>query len=583
MAKMRYVSSRMVSVLVLTLILASVSASIMITANAASPIGINGPSLTAIGNLPILTPTLTATPQPLYMVSVDPSALADARNGTYIDSPLLYSVSNNSIYVIQVDENKVVDIINFDKNIQIFNAVVNPDYTKLYVLYYDSPKHFSTDLTNFNPDSGPYFYVATVDLKTDRIVDSTKNHGGLANGILGTPMKMLMSNDGKYVYIALYLSGVGGASTVYQFDTAAGTYSRYLVTNKLYVFPEQTSEVMDMALTPDGKYLYFTDPPHETMVRITVPDMGKYRNFNLDDDVYIDGPVLYGLAAGSDSQTVYVANYGYSNRSILVIQPDQLNWKNRLGFVQVDTTNKPKLIAVGPDGKKLHALEPDKDLVETQYYDINAIWTDATYATGNEPIDMALSPDGSRLYVLNSKDATVTALDINNKAAFAESPIKIGAEPRSLSMGPNAGSVWVNKTHNTASIGKLGLVTTFTRSPIALINNSSKTSGKGNGIFIAANGTFLPIVMINETTVPGPSAAASAVPTVTPGGSKANATASVTPLASTGANETASLSPSATTVPENTPRAVGTPGFEAMIAVAGLLAGCFMALRKKDN
>ena len=71
------------------------------------------------------------------VATVDPSVINKALNSYHTSSPLLYVVNNNTISVIEVNTNKVVDIIYFKPDIVPEGVAVNGDYTKLYVLYYN--------------------------------------------------------------------------------------------------------------------------------------------------------------------------------------------------------------------------------------------------------------------------------------------------------------------------------------------------------------------------------------------------------------------------------------------------------------
>jgi DNA-binding beta-propeller fold protein YncE len=589
MAIIGSVNSRIMQLLVIVFLLVLIGVSglvVSVAADAFAAQSSTGPGLTPTytrGNFPIAA---TPTPAPLRMVSVNPSAIADARNGIYTDSPLLYSVESNSIHVIEVNTNKVIDIIHFDKNIQVYDAAVNSDYTKLYVLYYDSPDPYKQDNDNYNYDSYRYFYIATVDLKTDQVVDNTKDHGVQSVYMRGQPVKMLLSKDGKYLYMVFYGSGV---SMIYQYDVNANAVTRYMKVNSMYAIETGWGNVVDMALSPDGASLYVTDAGYETIFKLNIPDMNKYSKIR--PEYYTDDePVLQGIDVSLDSQTIYVGNYDNANRSFFIIRTGAMTPQNGPGFIDVDTTHMPTKVKAGPDGKKIHALAPDANAVETWVFDVNAIWKDAEYTTGGEPIDMALSPDGSSLYVLNSADNTVTALDINNKAAFSQSPIKIGMVPRRLSMGTQpAGSIWVNTSHNVASIKNPNTAApiTVSRSSSSLPNNASAGIGTGfrriaNGTFIpitSANDgsgfqilpdrTFIPITLVNQTPSPSPTPKASRMPII-----------SARSIPTSTSNATEIPSSAASTIPADTPRAASTPGFEGIIG-ALCLAGVSSLIGKK--
>ena len=165
------------------------------------------PALSATGNsgtnqasAATLSPGLS--PGILPVATVDPSVINKALNSYHTSSPLLYVVSNNTISVIEVNTNKVVDIIYFKPEIVPEGVAVNGDYTKLYVLYYNITEWEQDDDYYYNGENQEH-YIDTIDLSTKQIVASTRQPGNGRYALQGKPVKMLASEDGKYLSYVL--------------------------------------------------------------------------------------------------------------------------------------------------------------------------------------------------------------------------------------------------------------------------------------------------------------------------------------------------------------------------------------------
>lgn len=113
------------------------------------------------------------------------------------------------------------------------------------------------------------------------------------------PVHMIISHDGKHMYTTLSVFDLEADSIVCEIDAKISAY---------------------LALSPDGKYLYITDPEH---ISIEFPVSGKVRVFDTGTnscvgDIDVNKAVPYGqsnttdcIVITPDGKTAYVSNWYY--------------------------------------------------------------------------------------------------------------------------------------------------------------------------------------------------------------------------------------------------------------------------------
>jgi YVTN family beta-propeller protein len=478
-------------------------------------------------------------------------------------------VSNNTVSVIEVSTNKVVDIINFKPEIVPEDVAVNGDYSKLYVLYYNITEWEQDDDYYYNGENKEH-YIDTIDLSTKQIVASTRQPGNGRYALQGKPVKMLASEDGKYLYLMFVRYGLGHSySTLYRYDTAANAY-----TASLHDLNEERSLywVTDMALGDDG-YLYIADRAGHTVYRITVPALDKFYRYFLWD-YHAQEKLLWGIDVNTKTGRIFIADTDNDHKtlkSVTTVDMAGYNWYNWTGIASFETSSSPSLITLSPGGGVLYALEPTAKTVEA--FSAPTYKSAASYSTGSFPADIALSPDGARLYVSNAGDDTVTAIDLTTGTPFAGSPIKVGNLPSRLVMGTKPqGNISINNSelHSRIMENLKVSVRPFPGLPNSTGSSSNSNNTIGGGlVLIDPNlGTFTRINM-TDMTPPGSAPANETAPgnntqagNMTGQGGQQQASPAATAATPTGqATATATAA-----------GASATPGFEWIAALSSIAA-----------
>lgn len=191
--------------------------------------------------------------------------------------------------------------------------------------------------------SGNGITVRVVDLNTNTIVGSPIT-------VDQAPAAMAITPDGKFVYVACYVTGATGSGTVRIIDTATN----------LVVGPPITgfSGPFDIVITPDGKYAYVTNfgsnnfTPFGTTV--SVIDISS----NTIVDTITVGIQPSGIGITPDGKYAYVTNYNslYTSPSLTTLSPGQGTVNiidiatNTLLPVTIAVDQAPSAVAIAPDG-----------------------------------------------------------------------------------------------------------------------------------------------------------------------------------------------------------------------------------------
>ncbi|WP_424358805.1 hypothetical protein [Methanocella sp. MCL-LM] len=539
-----------------------------------------------VSALPALSPTVTPTPVTLNpalssgvmpRATVDPAIIGNVINSYYTRSPLLYVVGNNTVSVIEVNTNKVIDVIYFNPDIVLADAAVNGDYTRLYVLYYNNTEWEASPEYEYM-HSAPDYYIDTIDLSDKQVVASTRQKGNGRYALYGDPVEVLLSKDGNYLYVMFVHYGLGQPeSWLYRYDTAANAYTAAvhdLNADRSLVW------VTDMELGDDG-YLYIADRQGHAVYRITEPALDKFYRYFLWD-YHSKEKLLWGLDVNPKTGRIFIAdtdNEHKALKSVTTVDMAAFDWSSWAGISSFGTTSAPSLVTLSPGGGVLYVLEPTAKMVEA--FSAPAYKTAGSYSTGNLPADIALSPDGSRLYVSNTGDNTVTAIDLTTGTPFAGSPIKAGNRPSGLMMGVQPqGNISINNSELRSRIS------TNLKANTRLVNvlpkstgNASNGSMSGGMVLIDPDrGTFTRVVLTDMTPQANasdiePASTVTPTPGATPPGD--NKTGPENQQQATPATTMATPTGSATP-----PGASAVPGFGWIMAISGITVVALIGLRR---
>lgn len=108
--------------------------------------------------------------------------------------------------------------------------------------------------------------------------------------------------------------------------------------------------------------------------------------------------------------------------------------------------NRPRGIAVNPDGTRLYVCASDDNLVRV--FDTETYEELPSLPSGPDPELFILDPSGKLLYIANEDDNLVTVTDTETRTIIAEVPV--GVEPEGMGMSPDA--KWVVNTSETTNM-----------------------------------------------------------------------------------------------------------------------------------
>ncbi|MGV0794190.1 beta-propeller fold lactonase family protein [Mycolicibacterium sp. XJ1819] len=225
----------------------------------------------------------------------------------------------------------------------------------------------------------------------------------------------------------------------------------------------------DVALTPDGKYLYVAnfDVTHvsvidtETNAIIATIDVGNGAN---------------AIGVGNGGERVYVAT-GTEEGHVVVI-----NTEVNEPVTAIPVGELPSAIAANNHGP---VYVTNRDSQTISMIDPVTNWVERTVEPGFTPIGAALSPDGQTLYVVGDNDNTLHIFNANTLAPIAEllvgeGPFGVGLQTSDNSVGrglvANAFSDSVTLLQLDSPLGVLGQIQTGGQQPVAVAVNPDGTT-----------------------------------------------------------------------------------------------------------
>jgi PQQ-dependent catabolism-associated beta-propeller protein len=100
---------------------------------------------------------------------------------------------------------------------------------------------------------------------------------------------------------------------------------------------------------------------------------------------------------------------------------------------QLKTGERPRGIALSPDGSILYVAASDSDRIEA--WDPRASRLLRIYAAGSDPERFALAPDGKSLFIANEDVSLISKLDLESGAIVWEA--EVGPEPEGIAVSPD--------------------------------------------------------------------------------------------------------------------------------------------------
>lgn len=263
----------------------------------------------------------------------------------------------------------------------------------------------------------------------------------------------------------------------------------------------ENTQLMDLAVSPDGAYLYLTDASDSTVKVLQTSSMS-------DDPQTVDpssvptipvGLYPHGVAVAPDGHYVYVCNV-YSH-TVSVIQ------KSDSGYTVLDPIKIDKYpfgVAVAPDdGQHIYVCSNiyldsstvsviQKSDAEQPDYTVTPIngFDRARYLT--------VAPDGQHVYLCGSDSNTVSAINTSDKAVTM---ISVGNKHRGIGVTPN-GIVYVsNPDDGTVSAIKASDIENGSYNPDDPGNKTISVGLYPTGVAVTPGGNYVYVSNFGDDTV----------------------------------------------------------------------------------
>jgi DNA-binding beta-propeller fold protein YncE len=237
------------------------------------------------------------------------------------------------------------------------------------------------------------------------------------------PAGMVFSADGSTLYVANSKTGNVSRITV----EATGQVPQYSFTAQAPI--EGGGGPQQLALSPDGKYLYVSANPSQLWVVSTATGQ-LVGQLNV-------GFAPRGVAVSPSGAQIFVANSGSSTVTVVGRSPGGVH-------SVVDTIKglgSAQDVAVTPDGGVLLVTCPAANAVMA----INAVYPQApreTLSTGASPQQISLFPSGGYALVTNQGDGTVALVTLGTTPSLcsvAAKGIAVGSSPSAVAVTPDGG------------------------------------------------------------------------------------------------------------------------------------------------
>lgn len=320
-------------------------------------------------------------------------------------SGIAITSDNRTAYIANVNNYAITDeytvsVLNLDKN-TVKKTITDPNFNEPYTVTID-PDGEKAYVTNSNGST-----ISIISTKTNKVI-------GLIPGFDG-PSGMVIIPNGKRAYVNNYggPQGLGGGNgkTISVVD---------LKTNMIVDTIEVGLGPVSLILSPDGKFVYVLNYENG------IPGSGTMSIIQTKNNQVIDTiPGLFGpfdLAITPNGKYIYVTNFGSNDFDPIGTTVSVINVKKRAITDTIDLSLQPSGIAIDPKGRfayvtNYNSLYRHKNFVELTAgqgtVSIIDIKTNKvippTIAVGESPDRLAISSNGKFAYVSNF---TGNALDV---------------------------------------------------------------------------------------------------------------------------------------------------------------------------
>ncbi len=251
------------------------------------------------------------------------------------------------------------------------------------------------------------------------------------------------------------------------------------------------TQLMDLAVSPDGAYLYVTDNNDFTVKVLQTSSM------SVDPSSVPTIPVgLYphGVAVAPDGQHIYVCNV-YSG-TVSVIQKSDSGYTVSATIDVRESAKYPYGVAMTPDGivyvSNLYSGSGTVTVIDTSDNTVSPI-------NGfDKPRYLTVAPDGQHVYACGSDSNTVSAINTSNKAVTM---ISVGTTHRGIGVTPD-GIVYVsNQDDGTVSAIKASDIENGSYNPDDPDNTTISVGSCPTGVAVMPGGKYVYVSNFGDDTV----------------------------------------------------------------------------------
>jgi DNA-binding beta-propeller fold protein YncE len=310
--------------------------------------------------------------------------------------------------------------------------------------------------------------------------------GAAAPGAAATP----------FVYVAN-----GGSDNVSQYDSFGGGLSPL----SPFTVPAG-SEPLHLAVSPDGRNVYVTNPGDGTVSQYTVGPGGVLAP--KAPATVAAGRLPIGVAVSPDSRSVYVTNSlveqsGYSVSQYSACADGALTPKSP---PMVATGTNPRGIAASVDGLSVYVanvgiLRGDGSLGQYSVTPGGALTPKSPpeVGFGTNPSDLALSPDGRNVYASSIPNSTLSQYSVGEGGVLTfQMAVNTAEFPFGVAITPDGKSIY-------ATAGFRNVLSQFSVGPGGGLSAKSPatvpTGVSPEAIAVAPDGTSVYVTSINDNAV----------------------------------------------------------------------------------
>lgn len=185
-----------------------------------------------------------------------------------------------------------------------------------------------------------------------------------------------------------------------------------------------------IALAPDGRTLYVTDPDHGRVTAIDAVTRRITARFPVKGQPF---------GAAATDEFVYLTDW---TRGVVI----KLDAMNGAEAGEIKVGKAPAAIVLDRSGAKAFVAAREDDAVSV--VDLKGDGEAQAIKVGRAPFALALAPDGATLYVANVQSGDLSVIDVASRAEIKRVPV--GKTPYGVAVTPDGRRIAVSLQHDGA-------------------------------------------------------------------------------------------------------------------------------------